>query len=40
VVKGFRPSPILADSLTGPGPRHRDGEFGVPVPRQTGGPVG
>jgi hypothetical protein len=46
VVKGFRPSPILADSLTGPGPgpgpgpRHRDGELGVPVPRQTGGPVG
>jgi hypothetical protein len=42
VVRGFRPSPILADSLTGPGPgpRHRDGELGVPVPRQTGGPVG
>jgi hypothetical protein len=35
VVKGFRPSPILADSLTEPGLHRRDGELGVPEPRLT-----
>jgi hypothetical protein len=33
VVKGFRPSPILADSPTEPRPQYRDGELGIPVPR-------
>jgi hypothetical protein len=35
VVKGFRPSPILADDLTEPGPRSHDGELGIPAPRPT-----
>jgi hypothetical protein len=33
IVKGFKPSPIVSDSLTGPGPAQRDGEPGEPAPR-------
>jgi hypothetical protein len=39
IVKGFRPSPIIPDSLTGPGSVERDGGLGVPAPRPGNSPV-
>jgi uncharacterized protein DUF4386 len=37
IVKGFKPSPIIPDSLTGPEPVQGDGRPGVPVPRPDSG---
>ena len=39
IVKGFKPSPIIPDSLTESAPVERDGAPGVPAPRPGNSPV-